>query len=412
MRSYKNIFNELLKCNKCGYCQEVCPTYRVVKEEPAVARGRVRLLRAALEDRFSFEKNPEMQGYLESCLSCKACVENCPSNVQVTKAVQWGKEELWRHHGVSAFVKLLYKNSFSKEGNFAVGARLINFYQQKGLRKLSQKLLLKVKALKELEEIVPEVPSKNFWQLLEQREPSNTPKKHKVIYYIGCGTKYFYPNVGLSLVKVLEKNNCEVIVPKLDCCGVPHLSVGFGEETKRLAMENLQKLYKIDADVIVTDCGTCGDKLKKYVEMFEEESNLYSIAAQVGEKVIDAMEFLVNTLGLENINKSDKRVTYHDPCHSVRGLKVKDAPRKLLQNAANYVEMKSASSCCGGAGIYGVKNKETSRAILAGKMKEFKDSGADVLCTSCPSCAIQLNLGLKLNKLQGKVMHPFELLAE
>ncbi|MDW7673897.1 MAG: (Fe-S)-binding protein, partial [Bacillota bacterium] len=158
MKSYKKIFNELLKCNKCGYCQEVCPTYKVTKEELAVARGRVRLLRATLEERFSFVKDPEISTYLGSCLLCKACVENCPSNVQVTKAVEWGKNELWQHHGVPALVKVLYRNSFSKEGNFSLGAKIINFYQQKGLRKLSHKLVLKVKSLKELEEIVPEVP--------------------------------------------------------------------------------------------------------------------------------------------------------------------------------------------------------------------------------------------------------------
>ena len=108
------------------------------------------------------------------------------------------------------------------------------------------------------------------------------------------------------------------------------------------------------------------------------------------------------------------RVTYHDPCHGVRFLKVKEEPREILRSipGVELVEMKEADMCCGGAGSYGIFNPKLSREVLARKMNNYHNTKAEILATSCPACTMQLAFGLKLHDLKGVVKHPVELLAQ
>jgi len=109
-----------------------------------------------------------------------------------------------------------------------------------------------------------------------------------------------------------------------------------------------------------------------------------------------------------------KKVTYHDPCHGIRFLKVKDAPREILKSipGLELIEMQEADMCCGGAGSYGIFNPKLSRDILARKMENFKNTQADILATSCPACTMQLSFGMKIHNLNCSVKHPVELLVQ
>jgi glycolate oxidase iron-sulfur subunit len=74
--------------------------------------------------------------------------------------------------------------------------------------------------------------------------------------------------------------------------------------------------------------------------------------------------------------------------------------------------MANGDLCCGGAGSYGAVYPDMSRDILAEKMTGFAAVKADYLVTSCPACAMQLEFGLRRHELEGRVVHPVELLAE
>src|SRR5690606_35792824 len=130
-------------------------------------------------------------------------------------------------------------------------------------------------------------------------------------------------------------------------------------------------------------------------------------------KVLDLNQFIVHYLPLPELKPLQKRVTFHDPCHLVRGLGIKAEPRQILQSipGVTFVEMKQADWCCGGAGSYFLTQAQMSKQILQGKIDNFVETGAEVLATACPSCTLQLSAGLQQRGLKAQVRHPVQLLA-
>ena len=75
-RFLADIYQAVSECNKCSLCQAVCPTYQVNPVEWETARGRVSLIRDAMEGRL--ELGDIADGPLSTCLTCNNCVAACP----------------------------------------------------------------------------------------------------------------------------------------------------------------------------------------------------------------------------------------------------------------------------------------------------------------------------------------------
>ena len=103
------------------------------------------------------------------------------------------------------------------------------------------------------------------------------------------------------------------------------------------------------------------------------------------------------------------RVTYHDPCHLVKGLKISAQPRNVLKAipGVEYVELPGANDCCGGGGSFQVEHADTSRKITKRKVDNIAETRADVLTTCCPGCNLTIS-----NHLDPaiRVLHPVQLL--
>lgn len=139
-------------------------------------------------------------------------------------------------------------------------------------------------------------------------------------------------------------------------------------------------------------------------------------AEEVSNKIIDVNKFVLEFLDMDpkKLKEISYKVSYHDPCHGVRGLKIKNEPRELLRKipGVEFVEMHQADWCCGGAGSYCFLQEENSEKILEIKLANFKNTGATVLATSCPACTMQLGYGLRDRKMKAKILHPMQILAE
>ena len=136
------------------------------------------------------------------------------------------------------------------------------------------------------------------------------------------------------------------------------------------------------------------------------------VAERLGAQARDFSEVLVE-LKLPQA-ESGMPVTYHDPCHMVRGQGLAAEPRKLLTDIAGVQlrPLRESDWCCGGAGSYNFMHPELSLQILDRKMSRVAETEALVLATSCPSCIIQLAFGARRSKLPVKVKHVAEVLAE
>jgi glycolate oxidase iron-sulfur subunit len=231
-----------------------------------------------------------------------------------------------------------------------------------------------------------------------------------VAIFPGCAFEFFFADIGEDIVSVLARAGYEVIyVRDLTCCGLAVRSAGDVKTAQLMAEHNIEKLASFDH--IITGCATCGSTLKDYGKWFSNNDPRQSGARNFSAKVSDISEFLVKE-GIPAQNVQSVTVTYHDPCHMKWHQGISSQPREILRSikGVKYVEMEGADDCCGLGGAFTLAHRDISLAIQDKKIQNIKDSGAQIVVTSCPGCLIQLRDGVRRNKLPVQVMHISELI--
>ncbi|NLL18761.1 MAG: (Fe-S)-binding protein, partial [Clostridia bacterium] len=314
----------------------------------------------------------------------------------------------------------LIKSVWTGPGKMNLIHGLTRFYQKSGLRELARKTgLIKGVAgeLAPAEQLLNDVPSTTAFKALSFKQEIRGPQKYKIGYFLGCATNLYGAATASALVKVLNRHGCEVIIPQdLKCCGLPQYANSHMEQAKEMARYNIKAMTALPVDYIVTDCASCSSTLKGSLYRNWEDPEMQQLAAQFLAKVYDINAFLSHKLELiEPQGKLEPiKVTYHDPCHLARSQKIKEEPRRILSAipGVELVEMAVQDQCCGGAGTFSFFNYDLSMKILDRKMTLVKNTGARIIATSCPACAMQLTYGLERAGISGRVVHPVELLEQ
>lgn len=110
-----------------------------------------------------------------------------------------------------------------------------------------------------------------------------------------------------------------------------------------------------------------------------------------------------------------KVVTYHDACHLAHGQGIRAEPRDLLQMLSDngefeFIALTEAEMCCGSAGSYNITQPDMAMQLLERKMKHIAATGAQVVVTGNPGCAMQIMLGAKKFGPNVEVLHPVQVL--
>lgn len=404
---------EFLACIRCGLCLAVCPTYKESLNETESPRGRVALVRKALEG--EMELSPRLVEQTYQCLGCLACNEICPSGVKpadLCMATRFLDNQVRSQPPVKNF---LFKTFFTRPKLMELAMLPFKFYQRVGLQKLAHKLgitRLFPAQLRDLERELPELPKKPLHRTLPEITPAKGALKHKVGYFLGCFQSLIFAETGAASVRVMAENGCQVIAPaNVKCCGMPTIGYGYVEAARDLARYNIDLFEHLDIDVVVTDCSTCGSTLKEYGHLLADDPAYADKARAFSQRVRDISEFLMEIDLREPEHKLDLRVTYHDPCHVVRAQKLRRQPRDVVRlSGAELVEMKESDSCCGAAGTQLFTHYDMAVAILDRKMANAAETEAQVIATGCPGCTLQLGLGVKRHSMKVEVLHPVQLL--
>jgi len=134
----------------------------------------------------------------------------------------------------------------------------------------------------------------------------------------------------------------------------------------------------------------------------------------LAERVYEFSEFIVNRLGITDVGAYyPHRVTYHPTCHSLRGIKVGDAPEQLLRavRGIDYVLLPQSTECCGFGGTFAVKNADTSMAMLGDKIRHILDTRAEVCVAADNSCLMHIGGALHRQRSGVRIAHLAEILA-
>jgi L-lactate dehydrogenase complex protein LldE len=234
--------------------------------------------------------------------------------------------------------------------------------------------------------------------------------------FVTCLADTLFPDTGRATVAVLERVGVQVDFPvEQTCCGQMHANTGYGHEVVGLVRRFVRVFG--DAEAVVTPSGSCAAMVREGYERMAAEVGDEALAAEVralAPRVFELSEFLVGRLGIEDVGAAfHHRVTYHPTCHSLRLLKVGDAPVRLLRavRGIDLVELPAGEECCGFGGTFAVKNADTSTAMLTDKLRHILDTRADVCTASDSSCLMHIGGGLRHARAGVRVMHLAEILA-
>jgi len=236
----------------------------------------------------------------------------------------------------------------------------------------------------------------------------------RVSLFVTCVVDQLFPRVGLAVVEVLEGVGFQVEVPgRGTWCGQPAVNSGDCEESRQVARHFLEVFQ--DADYIVVPSGSCTSMIAHHFEdIFDQEPGSLKQVRELAPKVYEFSRFLLEVAGVDDVGAYlQEVVTYHDSCHALRELQIKDGPRRLPRNVRGLElrEMDAADECCGFGGTFSVKFAEVSGGMARTKIDSILRTGASTVVSIDSSCLMQLQGALSRAGLPVRTMHLAEVLA-
>ena len=235
----------------------------------------------------------------------------------------------------------------------------------------------------------------------------------KASLFVTCIIDQLYPQVGVSVVRVLRRLGVEVDFPlEQTCCGQPLYNAGFTRQSRKLAKRVLGSFQ--DSRYVVVPSGSCAAMIREfYQDLFRHDSTLLGQAQELSSKVYEFSEYLVKVLGVEDVNAQfPGAATYHPSCHLLREVGVRDEPLKLLGlvEGLELRELPLAETCCGFGGTFAIKFPHISEAMLADKVANVMSTGADTLVSCDMGCLMHIEGALSRQGAAVRARHLAEVL--
>src|ERR1043165_701683 len=236
----------------------------------------------------------------------------------------------------------------------------------------------------------------------------------RVSLFVTCMVDQLFPKVGMAMATVLERLGYQVDFPEdQTCCGQPAFNSGYRAEARIVARHFLNTFEACEA--IVVPSGSCTAMVAHhYVELFHKEPETLARVHAIEKKIWEFSTFLTEVAGVEDVGaRFDDVVTFHDGCHALRELGIREAPRRLLSRVRGLElrEMQPAEECCGFGGTFSVKFAELSGAMAKTKIDAILRTGARTVVSLDPSCLMQIQGVLSRSGSAIRTMHLAEVLA-
>ncbi len=395
--------DELADCVHCGFCLPACPTYVLWNTEMDSPRGRIHLMKVALEGKAAL--TPEFAQHIDSCLGCMACVTACPSGVQYERLIEATRPQIERHTPRSLGDRLFRQLVFSL---FPYPARLrwvalvLWIYQRLGLQWLARTsglLRLLPARLRAMEAVAPPITIAGAWSSLPAVVPAVGTPRLRVGLLLGCVQRVFFGDVDAATARVLSAEGCDVVVPPdQGCCGALMLHAGRDDEAAQMARRFIDvfEAAAADVDAIVINAAGCGSSLKTYGHLLRDDPAYAARAEALAAKCKDVSEVLASLEPRAPRHPVPMTVAYHDACHLQHAQRITAEPRTVLASIpeVDVREIPEGGLCCGSAGIYNLVEPEAASQLGARKARNVLSTGAEAIVSSNPGCLLQLQSGL------------------
>ena len=404
--------NAVSACVHCGFCLPACPTYVVLGEEMDSPRGRIVLMKEALEGSLDLE---EALAHVDPCLGCMSCVTACPSGVEYGELLMPFRElaegrrrrspadRLWRGLMLDTLASPARLRWMLRLGRLAAPFRAL--------------LPARLAAPLDLLPAAADRAEVGFGVF-----PAVGERRGRVALLAGCAQQVLAPRIHQATIEVLTRRGVEVVVPgEQACCGSLAFHAGDAPRARAAAGSLLDVLgpdgLLPEVDAVLTNAAGCGSGLREYGLLFagrpEEEA-----ARALAARVRDVSTFLaaLDTEApppLKSALPAPLRVAYHDACHLAHAQSERAAPRRLLAQVPNLtlVEPRNWEICCGSAGIYNLEEPDLAARLGRKKAEALLEAEPDVIATGNIGCLSQIDSHLRRLGATVPVRHTMEILA-
>jgi len=372
--------SELDRCIKCGLCNASCPVAGRVDGFAGPKHMGPEMARFRIDDRLGLETQ------VDYCCNCRACEQACPSGVKISLLNAFYKRDLCARQGFKLRDNMLARpgmmarlgSMHAGASNFMLGNRLVRAVLDRGLGIHKERLL-------------PAYSRESLRKWFQRRQTFSSP--NKVVYFPGCTTDYHLPEIGRSVINILERCGYQVILPPPNCCGLPLAANGLLDDATCLARQNLDNLlpYVGQGYPVIVSCPTCGLALKSE---YEEVYNLKQ-ARLLATNIYDFSEWLVRLHQQGQLDTEFRpmalRVAYHTPCH-LKAQAIGQPSLEILRLIPDLQVIEVDEGCCGMSGSFGFKKEKyrLSMEIGARLFNRLREIAPDLATSECSSCCFQI----------------------
>jgi len=414
-------------CIKCGKCKTNCTIFNVNQDETTSPRGFIDLLGAYKRDELELDETAKE--IFESCFLCTNCVEACPNDLPTDMIIEQVRSDIAKKYGIAWYKRFFfYLLRHRKVMDFM--AKMGWVFQTCGLKIESKNQGAKTRFNLPIELIkdrtVPYADKKSFLNSYPEQIVNTTKevekKKQKVAIFIGCMGNYAYTNIGKSLLKILEKLEIDVMIPKKQlCCSAPAYFTGDFDTVDALTKKNIKyfETFIDEVDAIIIPEATCSAMINTdWVHYLHDQPEWNERAKKIVPKVVMATKWLEDNTELADLLKSQGKkmndiVTYHDPCHAKKMQGVFKEPRNLIEQNYKIDEMSDSNECCGFGGVTMQSEKyHLAKAVGVKKAAMINKTKADVVSAECSACRMQITDSLGRTDTKVVFKNPIELIAD
>ena len=351
----------LRKCVHCGFCTATCPTYQVLGDDLDSPRGRIYLIKRALE---GAEITGKTRTHLDRCLTCRACETTCPSGVRYGRLVDIGRAVVEARTRRPLFDRL-------RRAALAFGIpRQRLFAAALGV---ARALGLQPKA---------------------RPAPAWPPARHtrKMLVLAGCVQPSLAPSINAAAARVLDRAGVSLMeAPGSRCCGAVRHHLNYqadGRDDMRALIDTWwPSVERGEVEAIVMTASGCGTTVKEYGHLLAQDPQYASKAARISAMTKDLCEVLEP--GTTGMGKGT--VAFQSPCSLQHGQQLRGRVERLLQGAGyTLTAVNDAHLCCGSAGTYSLLEPTTANELRERKLVALQTGAPRWIATANIGCLSHL----------------------
>ena len=356
----------LRKCVHCGFCTATCPTYQLLGDELDSPRGRIYLIKKALE---GAPVTARTRLHLDRCLTCRACESTCPSGVQYARLADIGRAVVEERAPRGAWERLRRAALAFALPRTALFATLLWLGQR--FRFLAPRLVP-----------APAAPAGNWPAARHAR---------RMLVLAGCVQPALAPRINATAARVLDRAGVSLVeAPGAGCCGALRFHLN-QQEAGRDDMRALIDAWwpyveRGEVEAIVITASGCGSTVKEYGHLLAHDPAYREKAARIAAMAKDLSEVVPPPGGA-----AKGRIAFQSPCSLQHGQQIRGKVEALLAQAGyELVPVADAHLCCGSAGTYSILQPGLSTQLRTRKLAALEDGAPEAIATANIGCLTHL----------------------